>query len=336
MAEEDIPLGVLLINLGTPEAPTPPAVRRYLCEMLSDPRVVEFPRLLWWPILHGFILRLRPRRAAPAYRSIWTDEGSPLLVVTKRQAIALETSLRSALGTGVMVSAGMRYGNPSIKAALDRLRACGIRRLLVLPLYPQYSSVTTGSAFDAAAAVLKTWRSLPELRVITGYHGHEHYIAALADSIALAWRCRDPGRKLLFSFHGLPQTYHRNGDPYYSQCLETARLVADRLGLDGDRWLVAFQSRFGPREWLRPYTDHTLLEWARQGIDHVDVVCPGFAAECLETLEEIDLRYRKAYLDAGGRQLHYIPALNDGAGHIMMLARLVQRHIQGWPEQRSS
>lgn len=323
--------GVLLTNLGTPDAPTPAAVRRYLAEFLWDRRVVELPRPLWWPILHGLILRIRPARSARKYRAIWTPDGSPLLAISRRQAAALAATLAERCPGPVRVAVGMRYGNPSIASALAELRAANVQRLLVLPLYPQYSAATVASTFDAVAAELKTWRWLPELRFITHYHDDPGYLDALAAHLRAA-RAEPAGERLLFSFHGLPKRNLLAGDPYYCQCQKTARLVAERLGLQPDRWAVAFQSRFGRTEWLQPYTSTLLADWARAGVRSVDVICPGFAADCLETLEEIALENRQIFLDAGGKHYRYLPALNDDPAHIAVLAGLIGRHASGWPE----
>jgi len=326
--------GVLLVNLGTPDAPTPAALRRYLGEFLSDPRVVELPRAVWLPILHGVILRLRPRRAAHAYRKIWTEEGSPLLAISRCQAQALQTIVQDRFAGPVKVALGMRYGNPSIASALETLRKAQARRILVLPLYPQYSGSTTGSTFDAVAETLKTWRWIPELRMVTHYHDQPGYVAALVGSIRDYWQQHGQGDRLLFSFHGLPKRFLLAGDPYHCECHRTGRLVAEALGLPADRWQVAFQSRFGREEWLKPYTDVTLREWAGEGLGRVDVICPGFAADCLETLEEIEMQNRRLFLDAGGGDYHYIPALNDRPEHMSFLTDLVEEHAHGWPETR--
>ena len=325
-------LGVLLFNLGTPDAPTASAVRRYLAEFLSDPRVVELPRPLWWLILHGIILRVRPRRSAALYRSVWSDQGSPLLVIARRQAQGLEERLQADFPGPVRVALGMRYGNPSIASALESLRKANARRLLVLPLYPQYSATTTASGFDAVATQLSTWRWVPETRFVNQYHDHPGYIAALAQSVRGYWTERGEPDRLLFSFHGIPQDYHLHGDPYYCQCHKTARLTADALALSAQRWGVSFQSRVGNKEWLRPYTDETLPAWAHAGARKVHVICPGFSADCLETLEEIAVENRDRFLAAGGDEFGYIPALNDQSAHIEALADLVLRHTAGWPE----
>ena len=316
--------GILVTNLGTPDAPTPAALRKYLAEFLSDPRVIETPRLLWWPILHGFILRLRPRRSARAYREVWTEAGSPLLVISEKQCRAIRSALGEDDGAPFRVELGMRYGNPSIRSALEKLRSYNLNKLLILPLYPQYSAATTASTFDAVAAVLKTWRRIPQLRMITSYHDDPGYIDALVESIRDQWAQSGKADKLLFSFHGLPRDYVLAGDPYSDECHATARLVAGQLELDKNRWEVSFQSRFGPREWLQPYTDKLLREWGKTGIEHVQVICPGFAADCLETLEEIEIRNRDCFLSAGGKKFTYIPALNDQPRHIAALCDLIR------------
>jgi protoporphyrin/coproporphyrin ferrochelatase len=329
-------VGVLLSNLGTPDAPTPAALRRYLREFLLDPRVIELPRLSWWLILHLFILTRRPKQSAALYQKVWTPEGSPLLLIVRRQAAAVEEILRRELGTPVHVAVGMRYGNPALGAALRELAGQGCRRLLVLPLYPQYAAATSASTFDAVAAELTGWRRVPELRVIQHYHDEPGYIAALAASIQEAWTAEGPPEKLLFSFHGIPQRYFDNGDPYFCHCHKTARLVAERLGLAPERWVVAFQSLFGKEEWIKPYTDKTVAVLARSGVRSLDVVCPGFSADCLETLEEIDGLNREIFLHAGGEQFRYIPALNVRSDHLRALADLVRRNLAGWVEPRDS
>jgi ferrochelatase len=325
-------LGVLVVNLGTPDAPSRGAVRRYLAEFLSDPRVVEMSRPLWWLILHGVILRIRPARSAHAYQQIWTPEGSPLLQIALRQADALGQALRERAGGPIEVALAMRYGNPSIRQALRTLAAANVRRLLVLPLYPQYSATTTGSVFDAVTAELRTWRWVPETRFVNQYHDHPGYIDALAASIDNFWAAQGQAERLLFSFHGIPEAYFRQGDPYFCHCQKTARLVVERLGLARDRWQLSFQSRVGRQTWLQPYTDHQLGQWGREGVKSVQVVCPGFSADCLETLEEIAMTNRALFLAAGGRDYAYIPALNEEPAHIQTLADLVERHSHGWPE----
>lgn len=325
-------LGILISNLGTPDAPTTPAVRKYLAEFLSDPRVIEVPTPLWWLILHGIILRLRPRKSASAYRKIWTEEGSPLLTITGKQGTAIQAELSKQFPGPVQVEFAMRYGNPSIKSGLEKLRQVNARRILVFPLYPQYSAATTASTCDAVFKVMKSWRWLPELRLINHYHDDENYINALAESIKMHWQIHGQAEKLLFSFHGIPKHYFTAGDPYFCECHKTARLVADRLGLNDDQWLLTFQSRFGPREWLRPYTGETLQKLAAKGTRNVSVICPGFSADCLETLEEINIQYRALFMECGGEQFTYIPALNDHPLHISCLTSIIKKHCQGWPE----
>jgi ferrochelatase len=325
-------LGVLLVNLGTPDAPTPGALRRYLAEFLWDPRVVELPRALWWLILHGAILRFRPRRSAAAYRRVWTEHGSPLLTHSLDQLHALRRILPERLHGQVAISLGMRYGRPSIREALTELKEQNVRRLLVLPLYPQYSGSTTGSTFDAVTTELQGWRWIPETRFINQYHDDPAYIAALAASVREFRHKHGQGQRLLFSFHGLPRRYLDAGDPYHCQCLKTARLVAADLGLGENDWKVSFQSRVGTEEWLRPYTDETVREWGGEGLRRVDVICPGFSADCLETLEEIAMQNAEFFAEAGGGELRYIPALNDRPDHIRLLADLIVGHAGGWPE----
>lgn len=324
--------GILITNLGTPDEPSPRAVRCYLAEFLSDPRVIETPRIIWWPILHGIILRTRPRRSAHAYSKVWTENGSPLLDITRKQAAAVHEELKARVPGPVHVEVAMRYGNPSIPDALKRLKQAGIQRLLVFPLYPQYSATTTASTIDAVTGVLRTWRWLPELRVINHYHDDPGYISALVDSIRNHWASEDKAEKLMFSFHGLPRKYFSAGDPYYCECMKTARLVAEQLELGDEAWQVSFQSRFGLQEWLQPYTDKTLMQWGKSGVDSVDVICPGFAADCLETLEEINIQNRKLFIANEGKRYAYIPALNDDSAHISVLIELILKHCQGWPE----
>ncbi len=326
-------LGLLLVNLGTPDAPTPEALRRYLAEFLWDPRIVEMPRPLWWLILHGRVLRTRPQRSAEAYRSVWTESGSPLLETTLELGSILQQLLSERLSGPIKVVVAMRYGNPSIHKGMDVLREAGCRRIVVLPLYPQYSSTTTASTFDAVSAYLGRLRHIPEMRFIMDYHDEPGYILALRNSISEHWERRgERPDKLLFSFHGIPEKTWLSGDPYPEQCHNTARLVAERLGLDEDEWQVAFQSRFGRAKWVTPYTDETLRQWGREGVGRVDVICPGFPADCLETLEEIGQENRRYFLEAGGGSYEYIPALNLRADHSEALAGLVVRHVNGWPE----
>lgn len=329
-------VGVLLANLGTPEAPTAEALRPYLREFLTDPRVIELPAWKWRPILEAFVLTRRPKASAELYRKVWTEGGSPLLVISERQRAAIAERLAEQVGNPLHVALGMRYGRPSIAEALRELRDLGCRRLLVLPLYPQYSSATTGSTFDALAAELTAWRWVPELRTIHGYHGDDAYLDALARSIEDFWVGNGGGRpaKLLFSYHGIPKRYFLAGDPYHCFCHETSRRVAERLGLEDDAWEVTFQSRFGREEWLKPYTDETIKAMAKAGIPSLDVISPAFAADCLETLEELDGLNREFWEHAGGPAdgYRYIPCLNDRDDHVALLADLVLRNLQGWVE----
>ncbi len=319
--------GVLVTNLGTPDAPDRGALRAYLKEFLWDPRVVEIPRPLWWLILNGVILNVRPARSAVAYSSIWTDEGSPLLVHTRAQAQALGNALAERHGDHLVVDFAMRYGNPSIPAVLQRMFDRGVRRLVVLPLYPQYSCATTASTFDALAQDFTRRRWLPELRFVSSYHDHPAYIDALAASVESYQAEHGRPQKLLLSFHGEPRRYLDRGDPYHCQCHATSRLLAERLRLGEGEYLTTFQSRFGKAEWLRPYTDEVLKSLPREGVKSVQVVCPGFAADCLETLEEIDVENRGYFLDAGGESFGYIPCLNDNPDHIEALATIATAEL---------
>ena len=322
--------GILLTNLGTPDAATPAAVRRYLSEFLFDPRIVEAPRWLWWLALHGVILRIRPRPVARAYQKVWTEQGSPLLSISKKQQVLLEQAIAPHFKSRVKVELAMRYGTPSISSALRNLKQANAQRILILPLYPQYSATTTASTFDAVADELKSWRWIPELRMIQHYHDHDFYINALVNTISAHRQQHGDAEKLLFSFHGLPQRYLDQGDPYFCECHKTARLVAEKLALNENQWALAFQSRFGREEWLKPYADKTLIKWAEEGIKSVQVCCPGFSADCLETLEEIKVENRDYFLNAGGERFEYIPALNDSADHIGMMGQLVKQHACDW------
>lgn len=322
-------LGVLLVNTGTPDGPDRRSVRRFLAEMLADPRLVELPRWLWLPVLHGVILRLRPRRSAHAYASIWTAEGSPQLVIARRLAAALQARL-DGRGLPVTVELGMNYGNPSIAAALDRLRVAGCTRLLVLPLYPQYAAVVTGSVFDRVAAELRRWRSLPELRFIRDYHDVPAYIEALRQTVTGYFSRHGEPDHLLMSFHSMPRDFVERGDPYELQVHRSAELLAAALGLAPGRWSVSFQSRFGFQEWLRPYTVDAVPGLARAGVRRLAVLCPGFSVDCLESLEEIAAGLPEGFRQHGGERLDYIAALNDEPAHVDCLSGLVVRHVQGW------
>jgi ferrochelatase len=325
---------VLLCNLGTPDAPTAPALRRYLAQFLADPRVVEIPRLVWLLILHGIILRVRPAKSAAKYASVWTPEGSPLKVWTDKQARLLQ-GLLGGRGHRVRVAFAMRYGSPSIADTLDALKRDGARRILVLPAYPQYSGATTGSVLDDVSRWVLRSRHVPEMRWIARYHDDPGHIAALAATVREQWAREGRGDKLVMSFHGMPERTLHLGDPYHCECLKTGRLLAEALGLQSGEWVVTFQSRFGKAKWLEPYTEPTLVGLARQGVKRVDLICPGFAADCLETLEEINMEARAAFLQAGGQGFAYIPCLNDHAAGMRALADLAERHLQGWPTQTS-
>ena len=310
-------LGVLITNLGTPEAPTAKAVRRYLAEFLWDPRVVELPRPLWWLILHGIVLRFRPRKSAENYQRVWTPQGSPLLSISSDLVSKLQQN-------DAKIVLGMRYGHPSIAEALEKLR--GVEKLIILPLYPQYSGATTGSTFDGIARVLQTWRQVPELSFISNYHDNRYYIEAIASSIREHWQAKGRAEKLLFSFHGLPQRNIERGDPYQAQCLKTANLVAQALDLPESAWQVVFQSRFGAAKWLQPYCDKTLEVLPTQGIKSVDIICPGFAVDCLETLDEIARENEEIFIKAGGQRFEYIPALNSSAAQINLMTELIKTY----------
>ena len=326
---------VVLCNLGTPDAPTADAVRRYLAEFLGDPRVVEIPRLVWWPILHGIILRTRPAKSAEKYASIWRPEGSPLQYFTERQAVMLRGWLGEA-GHRVTVRHAMRYGQPAIARVLDELIAQGVQRVLVLQAYPQYSGTTSASVIDAVNAWCARQRRIPALRFVNSYHDDAGYIGALAQRIRAHWQTNGRGARLVMSFHGVPERTRDLGDPYQDQCLATARLLASELGLRDEHYQVTFQSRFGKAKWLQPYTEPTLVALAQAGTRSVDLICPGFACDCLETLEEIDQEARAAFLGAGGEQFSYIPCLNDDPAWISALSALAQRNLAGWPTQAAS
>lgn len=317
---------LLLVNLGTPDAPTAGAVRRYLGEFLHDHRVVELSRWLWCPILHGVILPFRSPRVARKYAEIWTPRGSPLLAYSRDLAEALQAQLPE-----FEVRLAMRYGNPGVAPVLRELQERGMQRLLVLPLYPQYSASTVASAHDAVMAELSRWRRMPELRLVNDYHLDEVWLDALAASVQNHWDLHGRGERLLLSFHGLPQRMVDAGDPYQAQCAAGARALAQRLQLADDHCLVTYQSRFGREAWLQPYTDRTLEALARESVRHVDLLCPGFAVDCLETLEENAIANAALFRQAGGSELRYIPALNASPGHVAALSTLARRHAQGWP-----
>lgn len=324
---------VLLVNLGTPTAPTAEAVRPYLSQFLADPRVIEYPRWLWWLILHGLILRVRPKRSAHAYAKIWTERGSPLRFGSESLASRLEDELkRQRPQAPIKVVLAMRYGEPAVRQTIEQLQREGVRRLLVLPLYPQYSATSTGSVLDAVADTIKSMRWPPELRIINDYHDEPAHIDAVAASIQAYWANHGRGQKLLLSFHGIPERYLHAGDPYFCQCQATAQLLRERLGMGGNELVVSFQSRVGRERWLHPYTDAMVRQLAADGVRRLDVVCPGFAVDCLETLEEIAMQNRNFFVEAGGETLRYIPALNDSSGQVDSLATLVLQQTLGWPE----
>lgn len=310
-------IGILLTQIGTPDAPTVKDVRRYLRKFLSDPRVIEVPKLIWWPILYGFILRVRPKRSLELYQEIWTEQGSPLLIYSENIRQKLEARLQ------VPVALGMHYSNPSIANGLKRLREKGSNQIIILPLFPQYSGTTTASAFDMVNSTLKKWRVYPEIRTISEYHNHPEYIQAIVNSIQQSWEQNGRGEHLLFSYHGIPESYSKKGDPYADLCRRTTELIAKSLQLKNNDWSIAFQSRIGRTKWVGPYTDEVFQALGEKGISHLEVVCPGFATDCLETLEEIKIRGRKQFEAAGGKKFQYIPALNDSTAHIEMLAKVI-------------
>lgn len=315
-------IGVLLTNLGTPDAPTASALRRYLREFLSDPRVIEIPRLAWMLILHGIILRTRPKKSAALYKGVWTSEGSPLLVISKQQ----QQAIQAELGDGYSVKLGMRYGNPSIASGLRELQKEGVRKIIVLPLYPQYAGPTTGSTFDAVAKELSQWRWVPELKFINNYCDDSLYIESLANSVGEYIEKNGKPQKIIFSYHGTPKRNLELGDPYYCLCIKTTRLVTEKLNLDKNDCISSFQSRFGYAEWLKPYTDETLTNLPKEGVKSVAILSPAFSADCLETLEELAVENRHTFMAAGGEKYDYIPALNDREDHIAALANLLREN----------
>ena len=324
-------IGILLINLGTPEAPTPGAVRTYLKEFLSDPRVIEIPRILWWPILNLFVLTTRPKASAQRYAQVWMSEGSPLRVHTERQTTLLRGYLgERAKSLPFTVDYAMRYGRPSIPDKLQEMKALRCDRILLLPLYPQYSASATATAFDAAFRCLQDMRNQPALRTVRGFHDHPGYIAALAQNVRDYWMKSQRPDVLVMSFHGVPRATLDKGDPYHCECQKTGRLIAEALGLKQERYRITFQSRFGRAEWLRPYTADVLVDLARQKAGRVDVICPGFVSDCLETLEEIAIEGKAIYLNAGGRDFHFIPCLNERNDWIHALADIITSNLVGW------
>jgi ferrochelatase len=322
--------GILLVNLGTPEAPTAQALRTYLKEFLSDPRVVEIPRAIWWLILNGIILNTRPKKSAKKYAAIWTADGSPLKVHTEKQAKLLKGWLGGKIASPLMVEYAMRYGNPSVPDTLARMKAAGCDRILILPAYPQYAASSTATAFDAAFAWLQQTRTQPALRTVKHYHDHPAYIQALAANIRDYWQRHGRPDVLLMSFHGVPRYTLDKGDPYHCECQKTGRLLAAALGLEARQFRLTFQSRFGRAEWIQPYTDNTLAELGQAGTARVDVVAPGFTADCLETLEELAMEGRATFLQAGGKEFHYIPALNEHPQWVAALGQIALENLGGW------
>lgn len=321
---------LLLLNLGTPAAPTRDAVAEYLAEFLSDPRIVELPRWLWRPVLHGYVLRTRPQRSAEAYAKIWRNDGSPLLVLSQQLRQAVHSEISRLTHGKVTTALAMTYGEPSVRKIIEGLMRNGIHRILAMPLFPQYSATSTGAALDAVTRVMQSLRWPPELRTVDNYHADAGYLAALASSVRAHWAQHGRGDKLLLSFHGIPEKYAAAGDPYPDQCRETARRLGEALGMDDEDLLLTFQSRLGRQPWLRPYTDEMIEQLARQDVENLDVLCPGFAVDCLETLEEVALRYRATFLTHGGKQFRYIPALNDSNAHASALAAIAIRQLAGW------
>jgi protoporphyrin/coproporphyrin ferrochelatase len=325
-------IGILLVNSGTPAAAEPWAVRRFLARLLGDPRVVELPRPLWLPILYGLILPVRPARIVRKYRRIWSQSGSPLLSISEQLRAGLTGTLAQRMLAPLSVELGMLYGDPAVPLALSRLRESGAQRMLVVPLFPQYCGATTGAVYDQVAKELGRWRWLPELRFVAEYHDQPEYIDALRTSVLEHWQIHGRTRHLLISFHGIPERYFHRGDPYFCKCQKTARLLAEELMLRDGEWSVSFQSRFGPAGWLKPYTREVLTRLPGQGVRDVTVVCPGFAVDCLETLEENGIENRDYFLRAGGERFEYVPALNARPEHARFLAHHIARHCQGWTQ----
>ena len=322
--------GILLINLGTPDAPTAQAVRVYLKEFLGDPRVVEMPRAIWWLILNGIILNTRPKKSAAKYASVWLKDGSPLRVYTERQTTLLQGYLSQRTRASFVVEYAMRYGNPSISSVLRKLKEFNCQRILIVPMYPQYAASTTATVCDAVFSELQQMRNIPALRIIRDFHDNTGYIKALANNVNDYWMKNGRPEKLLMSFHGLPRYTLDKGDPYHCECHKTGRLLAQQLGLKPEQFAISFQSRLGNAEWLKPYTSATLKELGKQKTRRVDVVCPGFVADCLETLEEIALEGKEEFQHAGGGEYHYIPCLNDRDDWMHALTDLVMDNLHGW------
>lgn len=329
-------VGVLVVNLGTPEAPTAEALNPYLKQFLWDPRVIELSRPVWWMILNFFVLTTRPKKSAELYAKIWTEEGSPLMIYSQSIVRQMEEKLQAEYGTPIHVALGMTYGEPSVPNAMAELKAKGCDRLLIFPLYSHYSSSSTGASMDAVMKELMTWRRIPELRSVHQYHDDPAYIRALADSVRAHWAEHGQPDKLVTSYHGIPKRYFLNGDPYHCQCHKTTRLLVEELELPRERYEVTFQSLFGREEWLQPYTDVTLEAMARSGIGRVDVMCPGFAVDCLETIDEIGRENRHVFMEAGGKEYHFIPCLNDRPQHVELLTDLMRRNLHGWAVEKDA
>lgn len=321
---------VLLVNLGSPAAPTRKALRKYLQQFLHDYRVIDLSRWKWCPILYGIVLNTRPQKSAKAYEEIWWEEGAPLIVITERQTDKLRAMLHAEGYGDLIIDYAMRYGEPSIASRLQAFAQAGVRRVLVIPMYPQYADATTASVFDGVAFALRKQRSIPEVRFVRDWHNHPLYIKALADSARAHFATHGQADMLLFSFHGEPLRYVQEGDDYLRHCQETVRLLAQELALEEGRYRLVFQSRFGKEEWLQPYADEEIARLGREGVAHVSVMCPGFSADCLETLEEMAMGNRELFLENGGGRYDYISALNDDPAHIALLAALVRQHTAGW------
>ena len=327
---DQLKVGILLANLGTPDAPTAQALRPYLRQFLSDRRIVEIPRLIWWFILNGIILAIRPKKSAEKYASIWSSEGSPLLVHAKKQALLLRGYLAQKIQSPFTVELGMSYGNPSMESAIQKLKAQHCDRILVFPLYPQYAASSTASALDAVWRVLLKTRNMPAIRTIKHYHDHPAYIEALAQSVREHWRINGKPNKLVMSFHGVPKFHLLKGDMYHCECHKTARLLAESLGLNQDQYVIAFQSRFGKQEWLKPYLANILESLGKAKVNRIDVICPGFSSDCLETLEEIAMEGKHIFQNNGGGEYHYIPALNENDAWIHAMTAIALENLQGW------
>lgn len=332
---DTLKVGILLANLGTPDAPTAKALRPYLRQFLSDRRIVEIPRLIWWCILNGIILMIRPKKSAEKYAKVWTNDGSPLLIHAQKQTKLLQGFLSQKIQSPYVVALGMSYGNPSMQSAIEKLKAQHCDRILVFPLYPQYAASSTASALDAVWRILLTMRNVPAIRTIKHYHDHPAYINALASSVLEHWRLNNKpnfagGDQLVMSFHGVPKAHLTQGDPYFCECQKTARLLAENLGLSKNHYSVAFQSRFGKQEWLKPYLSNTLENLGQAKTKRIDIICPGFSSDCLETLEEIAMEGKEIFTHAGGGEYHYIPALNENDVWIHAMTEIALENLQGW------